>query len=94
MFGAFAERYGDRKAILVGGACYIVGLLLSAYATTPGQHQWLEILVGFGIAGTGFGVVLAVVGRATPARHRSMALGIATAAALPARSWGRRLPRY
>tara|TARA_Y100000589_G_scaffold328855_1_gene373890 strand:+ start:448 stop:1716 length:1269 start_codon:yes stop_codon:yes gene_type:complete len=80
MFGAFAERYGDRKAILVGGACYIVGLLLSAYATTPGQHQWLEILVGFGIAGTGFGVVLAVVGRATPARHRSMALGIATAA--------------
>lgn len=80
MFGAFAERYGDRKAILVGGACYIVGLLLSAYATTPGQHQWLEILVGFGIAGTGFGVILAVVGRATPARHRSMALGIATAA--------------
>ena len=57
MFGAFAERYGDRKAILVGGACYIVGLLLSAYATTPGQHQWLEILVGFGIAGTGFGVL-------------------------------------
>lgn len=38
------------------------------------------ILVSFGIAGTGFGVILAVVGRATPERHRSMALGIATAA--------------
>ncbi len=80
VFGAFAERYGDRKAILAGGAFYVTGLLLSAYAITPGQHQMLEILVGFGIAGTGFGVILAVVGRATSDKHRSMALGIATAA--------------
>ncbi len=80
IFGAFAERYGDRKAILAGGAFYVTGLLLSAYAITPGQHQMLEILVGFGIAGTGFGVILAVVGRATSDKHRSMALGIATAA--------------
>lgn len=36
--------------------------------------------MGFGIAGTGFGVILAVVGRATSDKHRSMALGIATAA--------------
>lgn len=80
IFGAFAERYGDRKAILAGGAFYVVGLVLSAYAITPGQHQLLEMLVGFGIAGTGFGVILAVVGRAAPDKHRSMALGIATAA--------------
>ena len=80
IFGAFAERYGDRKAILAGGAFYVTGLLLSAYAITPGQHHMLEILVGFGIAGTGFGVILAVVGRATSDKHRSMALGIATAA--------------
>lgn len=80
IFGALAERFGDRKAILGGGAFYVVGMVLSAYAITPGQHQLLEMLVGFGIAGTGFGVILAVVGRATPERHRSMALGIATAA--------------
>lgn len=80
IFGAFAERYGDRKAILAGGACYVVGLILSSFAITPGQHQFLEMLVGFGIAGTGFGVILAVVGRAASDRHRSMALGIATAA--------------
>jgi predicted MFS family arabinose efflux permease len=36
--------------------------------------------VGFGIAGTGFGVILAVVGRAASDENRSMALGIATAA--------------
>lgn len=80
IFGAFAERYGDRKAILGGGVFYVIGLVLSAYAITPGQHQLLEMLVGFGIAGTGFGVILAVVGRSAPDKHRSMALGIATAA--------------
>ena len=80
MFGALAERFGDRKAIIAGAFLYAAGLVLSAYAITPGQHQFLNILIGFGIAGTGFGVVLAVVGRATSAENRSMALGIATAA--------------
>ena len=56
------------------------GLVLSSYAVTPGQHQLLAILVGFGIAGTGFGVILAIVGRATSPENRSMSLGIATAA--------------
>ncbi len=80
MFGAIAERFGDRKAIISGAILYALGLVLSAYATGPGQHQLLNIMIGFGIAGTGFGVVLAVVGRATSAENRSMALGIATAA--------------
>lgn len=80
MFGAIAERFGDRKAIISGAVLYALGLVLSAYATGPGQHQLLNIMIGFGIAGTGFGVVLAVVGRATSAENRSMALGIATAA--------------
>ena len=80
IFGAFAERFGDRRAIIAGALCYAAGLLLSSYAVTPGQHQLLEILVGFGIAGTGFGVILAVVGRAAHPEHRSLALGIATAA--------------
>ncbi len=80
IFSVIAEKYGDRLAVLGGALCYALGLLLSAYAITPSQHQWLEIIVGFGIAGTGFGVILAVVGRATPEKHRSMALGITTAA--------------
>jgi MFS family permease len=80
MFSAFAEKYGDRKAIIAGAICYAVGLGLSSFAITPGQHQWLEILVGFGIAGTGFGVILAVVGRAASDKNRSLTLGIVTAA--------------
>ncbi len=80
IFGALAEKLGDRRAIILGGLCYAVGLVLSSFAVTPGAHQFLEILVGFGIAGTGFGVILAMVGRAAPDEHRSVALGIATAA--------------
>ncbi len=80
IFGAMAERFGDRRAIVLGAVLYAAGLVLSAFAVTPGQHQILEVLVGFGIAGTGFGVILAVVGRAASDENRSLALGIATAA--------------
>lgn len=80
IFGAIADRFGDRKAIVLGVICYAAGLILSSFATTPEAHQTLEILVGFGIAGMGFGVILAVVGRAASDENRSMTLGIATAA--------------
>ena len=79
VFGALAEKFGDRKAIMLGVAFYVVGLTVSAFAITPGQHQFLEVLVGFGIAGTGFGVILAMVARAASDENRSMTLGIVTA---------------
>lgn len=80
IFGALAERFGDRRSIILGALFYSAGLLLTSYSSTPGAMQLTEILVGFGVAGTGFGVVLAVVGRAAHPEHRSLALGIATAA--------------
>jgi MFS family permease len=80
VFAAIGERFGDRKAIILGALVYAAGLVLSAYATTPGDLQFWNILIGCGIAGTGFGVILAMVGRATADEHRSMALGIASAA--------------
>ena len=80
LFSMIAEKYGDRKAIFLGSGLYAVGLILSSYAVTPLAHQFLEILIGFGIAGMGFGVILAVIGRTTSEKHRSLALGIATSA--------------
>ena len=80
IFGALAEKLGDRKAIILGAITYAAGLVLSAGATTPFEMQSYEWLVGFGIAGTGFGVVLAVVGRASSDANRSMSLAIVTAA--------------
>ncbi|MEM1100343.1 MAG: MFS transporter, partial [Pseudomonadota bacterium] len=80
IFGAIAEKLTDRKAIIMGAVLYVVGLVASAYSVTPEAHQWLNWMIGFGIAGTGFGVILAVVGRAASDENRSMALAIATAA--------------
>ncbi|MDO5604639.1 MAG: MFS transporter [Paracoccus sp. (in: a-proteobacteria)] len=80
IFGALAERWGDRWAVILGAILYALGLAMSAFATTPEAMQFWEIAVGFGIAGTGFGVILAVVGRAASDENRSLALGIATAA--------------
>ena len=80
IFGAIADKLGDRKAIILGALVYAAGLVLSAFATLPEAHQVYEVLVGFGIAGTGFGVILAIIGRASSDEHRSMSLAIATAA--------------
>lgn len=80
LFGAVAEKIGDRKAIVLGALIYAAGLVLSAGATTAFEMQSYEWLVGFGIAGTGFGVILAVVGRASSDDNRSMSLAIVTAA--------------
>ena len=80
IFSAFAEKYGDRKAITIGLILYAIGIFISSNATSPEAHQFLNIIIGFGIAGSGFGPVLAVVGRAASDKTRSLALGITTAA--------------
>jgi MFS family permease len=79
-FGAFAEKFGDKKAIFIGITLYAIGLLVSSQSSSPEGHQFLNIIIGFGIAGTGFGPILAVVGRSASPENRSLALGITTAA--------------
>ena len=80
LFSAFAEKYGDRKAISLGLILYALGVFISSTATSPEAHQFLNVLIGFGIAGSGFGPILAVVGRSISDEKRSLALGITTAA--------------
>jgi len=79
IFGAISEKIGERKAIVMGAFVYAAGLVLSANAVTPEQHQALNWLIGFGVAGTGMGIILAVVGRAASDENRSMAMAIAAA---------------
>lgn len=94
LFGAMAEKVGDQKAIILGALTYAAGLVLSSFAVTPEAHQFYEILVGFGIAGTGFGVILAVVGRASSDENRSMSLAIATAAGSAGQVFGAPLAEF
>jgi len=94
IFGALAEKMGDRLAIVLGALAYAGGLVLSSYAVTPLGMQAYEVLVGFGIAGTGFGVILAVVGRASSDANRSMSLAIATAAGSAGQVFGAPLAEF
>ena len=94
IFGAIAEKIGDRKAIIIGALVYALGMVMSASGVTPGEHQAYAWLVGFGIAGTGFGVILAIVGRASTNENRSMSLAIATAAGSVGQVFGAPLAEY
>ena len=94
IFGAIADKFGDRRAILGGALLYAAGLVLSSSAITPMGHQLYSILIGFGVAGTGFGVILAVVGRSSSDANRSMSLAIATAAGSVGQIFGPPLAEY
>jgi MFS family permease len=80
IFGAIAERFGDRRAIVLGAVLYAAGLVLSSFAITPGQHQVLELLVGSASPAPGSASSSPSSGRAASDEQRSLSLGIATAA--------------
>jgi len=94
VFGAIADKFGDRRAIFSGALIYAAGLILSSSAVTPAAHQFYSVLIGFGVAGTGFGVILAVVGRSSTDANRSMSLAIATAAGSVGQIFGPPLAEY
>jgi len=79
--GAIADRFGTVKSIVIGSVAYALGLYIPA---TAGDHWDLHIgagiLVGMGISGTGFGVVLPALARMVAEEKRGFALGLGTAA--------------
>jgi MFS family permease len=80
-FGMVADRVGDRKAMWLGLGFYIAGMLLSAVGYLPWmQHLGAGVLVGLGVSGTGFGLVLSAIGRRTPEASRARVM--ATTAAI------------
>lgn len=79
--GAFADRFGVRRTVVIGGVLYVAGLLLMALSTTPAALSLSAgLLIGLGLSGTSFSVLLGAVGQAAPVEKRSMAMGIAAAA--------------
>jgi len=80
VFGAIADRLGSGRAIAGSAILYAAGLALMAVSATPGALLGSAgLLVGMGLAGTTFGLVLGVVARHVPAERRSVALGLTAA---------------
>jgi predicted MFS family arabinose efflux permease len=79
--GAFADRYGVKRTVFISALAYILGLVLMAYANTPSALILSAgVLIGFGLSGTSFAVLLSAVGRSVAPEKRSMAMGMASAA--------------
>jgi len=76
--GAIADRYGPARVAILGGVAYAAGLLLMATSGSSGQLIFSGVLLGFGLSGAGFTVILGAVGRAAPPEKRSQALGLAS----------------
>ena len=79
-FGWVADRLGDRTALWVGFVFYLIGMLMTVYGQSPAMMHWGGgVLVGLGVSGTAFGLILPVVGRAVPEAKRSQALALTAA---------------
>jgi MFS family permease len=79
--GAVADRFGIVRVLCVGALLYALGLVAMAYASTPGTlHLSAGVMVGFGLSGCSFNIVLAAFGKLLPERWRPLAFGAGTAA--------------
>ncbi len=79
--GAFADKYGSKAVVAVGGALYTLGLLLMAVSSSAMLlNLSLGLILGLALSATSFPVLLSAVGRAAHPEKRSLAMGIASAA--------------
>jgi MFS family permease len=79
--GVLADRFGTVRVLCAGAISYTLGLVLMAYSSSP---LLLDVsagaLIGFGLAGSSFSIVLAAFGKLLPERWRSLAFGAGAAA--------------
>jgi MFS family permease len=79
--GAIADRYGAAPVLSIGAVLYAAGLAAMAYSTTPGMlHFTAGVVIGFGLAGSSFTIVIGAFGKLMPPEWRTLAFGAGTAA--------------
>src|SRR5919198_1297824 len=79
--GAIADRFGLVRVMCVGALLYAGGLLLMRYASTPlSLDLGAGVLIGFGLSGCSFNLVLSAFSKLLPVEKRGLALGAGTAA--------------
>jgi len=79
--GAIADRFGSLRVICVGALMYAAGLFAMRYSQTPlALNLSAGVLIGFGLSGCSFNLVLSAFGKLLPKERRGVALGAGTAA--------------
>jgi MFS family permease len=65
--GAIADRFGSLRVISVGALLYAAGLITMRYAATPlSLDISAGVLIGFGLSGCSFNLVLSAFGKLLP----------------------------
>jgi MFS family permease len=79
--GGIADRFGTNRVLCVGAALYALGLAIMARSTTPEELSLSAgVLIGLGLSGCSFNIVLGAFGKLLPEKWRSLAFGAGTAA--------------
>lgn len=79
--GAIADRFGTARVLCAGALLYAAGLAMMAYSTTPGMlNASAGVLIGFGLSGCTFTIVLAAYAKLLPESWRTTSFGVGTAA--------------
>ena len=79
--GAIADRFGILRVMIIGALLYAGGLLLMRYSTAPlSLDLGAGVLIGFGLSGCSFNLVLSAFSKLLPPEKRGFALGAGTAA--------------
>src|SRR5712691_11259543 len=79
--GAIADRFGVFRVMVVGALLFAGGLLLMRYSATPlSLDLGACVLIGFGLSGSSFNLVLSAFSKLLPPEKRGVALGAGTAA--------------
>src|SRR4051812_31093139 len=79
--GMIADKFGTARVLTGGALLYALGLALMSQTTDPLALQLTAgVLVGVGIAGAAFLLVLAAFARLLPEHMRTLAYGLGTAA--------------
>src|SRR6201996_2827977 len=79
--GAIADRFGIFRVMCVGALMYAAGLVLMRYAAMPlSLDLGAGVLIGFGLSGCSFNLVLSAFAKLLPEEWRGFALGAGTAA--------------
>jgi MFS family permease len=79
--GALADRFGATWVLIGGALLYIAGTVWMAYAQTPLEfHLAAGVLIGLGLGGCSFGIVIGAFGKLLPTSWRTLGFGMGTAA--------------
>src|SRR5215216_4842090 len=79
--GAVADRFGPVRVLSLGAVLYAAGLAWMSQATSiTGLNMSAGVLIGFGLAGCSFPMVIGALGKLVPDNWRPFALGAGTAA--------------